>query len=389
MFGKPIRLFRIFGFEVGIDVSWFILFLLVTGSLALGLFPFQFPGLSLSTYVSMGVLGSLGLFFSIVFHELSHSLVARRFGLHMHGITLFLFGGVAEMPEEPRRPGEEFWMAAAGPASSLGLAAILFAVHSLGQSLGWSGIGNGLVGYLALVNLVLAIFNLVPAFPLDGGRVLRSAFWAKTGDFAKATRIAAAAGEGFGVLLFVFGAARILAGNPVGGVWWMLIGLFIRTGARAAATQLTLTRLLKGVKVRAFTERHPIVVPPELPLRSLLDDYLYRYNYRLFPVGEDGNLRGCIGAEQVKTLRPGDWDTLRVRDAMAECPSGAYIDADDLAESALKRMQRDGQPTLLVMDQGRIAGVVNSGDILHFLATRADLEKASSRGRGAGNPLPA
>lgn len=406
MFGKPIHLFRIFGFDVGIDLSWFLLFMLITWSLAMGLFPFQYPGLAGSTYLMMGVTGALGLFLSIVFHELSHSLVARRFGLTMKGITLFLFGGVAEMPEEPRKPGAEFWMAAAGPASSLVLAAAFLALYRLGQGLEWNGAWTGIIGYLSVVNVALAIFNMVPAFPLDGGRVLRAAIWKATGDPARATRVAASIGAGFGMFLFAFGAVRIISGNLVGGVWWMLIGLFIRSGARSTVTQMNFSRLLKGEKVGGFMNRRPVSVDPAMPVKRLVEDYLYKHNYRNFPVTDGGRLVGCIGIDQVKSLGPHRWEIMRVGEAMSPCPDEAVVDADMPVEQALKRMQESGQSTLLVLEDGRFGGILTTSDILHYLTMRMELEAAERRAPesraqeedtrrerperpGTGEPLPA
>lgn len=397
MFGKPIHLFRISGFDIRLDASWFVLFFLITFTLALGLFPYQYPGLSFPAYLSMGVIGALGLFASIVFHEVSHSVVARRFGLRMKGITLFMFGGMAEMPEDPRKPAAEFWMAIAGPISSLVLAAAFYGVFSMGAFLAWPGSWNGILGYLALVNVFLAAFNMVPAFPLDGGRVLRSAVWQFTGDYARATRIASAIGSGFGLFFFILGAARIIAGNVVGGVWMMLIGLFIRAGARSTITLMNYARILKDETVRSFMNRHPVTVAPGLPIRDLVDNYLYRHNYKLFPVRDGERVIGCIGLAQVKAMTPQQWDTLKVADAMAACPGEAMIPAETPVEQALKRMQESGQSTLMVVENGEVAGIVTTADILHYLTMKLELEEAEDRAGpetpvtrpSAGEPLPA
>ena len=190
MFGKRITLFRLLGFEVKIDASWLIIAVLITWSLARAVFPAYFEGLSGATYILMGIVGALGLFSSIVVHEFSHSLVARRFGLSMKGITLFIFGGVAEMEEEPPTAKAEFFMAIAGPAASVVLGGVLLGITVLGTRYGWPNPVIGVLSYLWTINLVLAAFNLLPAFPLDGGRVLRSALWGFTGRLAWATRIA-------------------------------------------------------------------------------------------------------------------------------------------------------------------------------------------------------
>lgn len=379
MFGKPIRLFRIFGFDIGIDLSWFILFMLITWSLALGLFPFQYPDFPFLSYVLMGILGALGLFASIVFHELAHSLVARRFGLTMKGITLFMFGGMSEMPEEPGKPRAEFWMAISGPLSSVALAFAFYGLHRLGMAMDWSEAWNGIIGYLAIVNAFLALFNMVPAFPLDGGRVLRSALWSLTGDFARATRIASGVGSGFGLFLFIFGAVRIIAGNLVGGVWWMLIGLFIRSGARASVAQMTFARILHGETVRNFMNPHPVTVSPNLPLKRLVEEYLYKFNYKFFPVTDEERVVGCIGMPQIKVMTPQEWELRCVGDAMASCPAESLVSADMSVEKALKRMQESGQGTLMIIENGRLLGVITTADILHYLTMKMEIEEAEER----------
>ena len=233
MFGKGINLFRLFGFQVQADFSWLILAFLITWSLATGYFPYQFPQLSPAQYWGMGILGALGLFGSLIFHELSHSLVARRFGIPMKGITLFIFGGVAHMDDEPQNPKSEFFMAIVGPLSSLLLAALLYGATQGGRAVGWPEPVNGIVSYLSFINMLLAMFNMVPAFPLDGGRVFRSALWAWTGDVRWATRLAARCGSGFGIVLMAWGGFSPLTGNFVEGLWY-IIGFFLYGAADQA-----------------------------------------------------------------------------------------------------------------------------------------------------------
>jgi Zn-dependent protease len=203
MFGKGITLFKLFGFKVKIDFSWLILGLLITWTLAEGLFPYQIKGLHPITYWIMGVAGALGLLFSIVFHELWHSLIARKFGLSMRGITLFIFGGVAEMTEEPPSPKAEFFMAVAGPISSVVLSLGLFAIFFIGAGAGWPKSITVVINYLAFLNLILAGFNLMPAFPLDGGRVLRSVLWGWKDNIRWATQVSSKIGGAFGIALIV------------------------------------------------------------------------------------------------------------------------------------------------------------------------------------------
>ena len=235
MFRHRLKLFKLLGFTVHIDSSWIFIALLVTWSLATGYFPERYPGLAATTYWAMGVAGAIGLFASIIFHEFWHSLVARSKGLPMKGITLFLFGGVAETGGEPKSPGVEFWMALAGPVASLVLSGAAYLFYLGSRSLDWGAPAIGVLGYLAFINAALAVFNLLPAFPLDGGRILRAALWHWKKDLARATRIVANLGAGFGIALMVLGGLSLLYGSPIGGLWYFILGLFLRGMARASA----------------------------------------------------------------------------------------------------------------------------------------------------------
>ena len=221
MLGNSVPLFRLLGFEVKLDFSWIFLAALVSWSLATGYFPQNLEGLSAGTYWWMAIAGAIGLFASIILHELSHSLVARQYGLPITGITLFIFGGVAEMEREPPTPRAEFMMAIAGPIASYLLAGIFYLL---------SGIGSGsplasVAAYLALINFVLGTFNLIPAFPLDGGRALRAILWSTSGDLTGSTRRTATLGQMFGAVMIGLGLVSLFYGNTIGGIWWALIVL--------------------------------------------------------------------------------------------------------------------------------------------------------------------
>jgi len=254
MGGRGIKLFNLSGFEVRLHSSWFILGVLVVFSLAGGFFPIRFPGYSQADYWLMALGGAVGLLFSIVVHEYAHSVVARRYGIPMRGITLFIFGGVAEMGDEPPTAKSEFLMAIAGPITSFLVAAASFVIAAVISSVGAPGFG-AVFSYLAWINATLGLFNLVPAFPLDGGRVLRAAIWARNGDIVRATRIASNIGSGFGFLLMLLGAWSVFRGSVVGGIWWILIGLFVRNASdmsyrqvlyRRAAQERDIQELLDG-----------------------------------------------------------------------------------------------------------------------------------------------
>jgi len=284
MFGKRIDLFKLFGFEVRIDLSWVILAIFIAWSLSAGLFPFRYEGLSSQTYWIMGIVGAIGLFFSIVVHELSHSLVAGHFGMPIHGITLFLFGGVAEMKKEPPSPRAEFMMAIAGPLSSILLAAVFYMIAQITQNAGWSEAVYGVIKYLAWINGILAVFNLVPAFPLDGGRVLRAALWGWKKDLKWATRIAAGFGSGFGLFLILMGILQFFGGNFIGGMWWFFIGMFVRSAAKMSYSQLLVRKALQGETVGRFMKKEPVTVPPSTTVEELVEDFIYRHQFKILTV---------------------------------------------------------------------------------------------------------
>jgi Zn-dependent protease len=281
VFGKRINLFKLLGFEVRIDLSWIIIVVLIIWSLSVGLFPYQYKNLSKQTYWLMGALGALGLFLSIIFHEFAHSLVARRFGMPMKGITLFIFGGVAEMGEEPPSAKAEFMMAIVGPLSSIMIGLILYGISALGTQSRWPDPVNGVLRYLAMINGILAGFNLLPAFPLDGGRVLRSILWGVKRNLRWATRISSQIGSAFSFLLIILAVFQLFRGNFIGAMWWFLIGMFLRGAAKMSYQQLLTRNALEGEPVSRFMRSDPITVPPSITVQQLVEDYIYLYVTKL------------------------------------------------------------------------------------------------------------
>jgi Zn-dependent protease/predicted transcriptional regulator len=372
MFGRRIRLFKLLGFAVHIDMSWLVLALLITWSLARGYFPNQYEKLSSATYWFMGGVGALGMFASIVFHELCHSLVARRFGLPMKGITLFIFGGVAEMDDEPPSPKAEFFMAVAGPASSILLGLFGYAVTAAGKT--WLSVPvAGVLEYLTVINFVLAAFNLVPAFPLDGGRVLRSALWQWKKNFRWATRIASKAGSFFGTVLIFLGILNVLRGNVIGGIWQLMIGLFLGNAARMSYQQVMMRRALEGGTVRQFMNTEPVIAPGSIALKDLVENYMYRYHFKIFPVVEGGSLLGCITTRMVKEVPQEEWGRRTVAEVASQCSPENTIGPDEDAIKALGVMSRTGNSRLMVVENGRLAGIITLKDIMGLLSVKLDL----------------
>ncbi len=374
MFGKTIRLFKLFGFDVKIDISWLILAILITWSLANGLFPYYFEGLSTATYIGMGIAGAIGLFLSIVFHEFSHSIAARQSGIPMSGITLFIFGGVAEMNDEPRNPRSEFWMAIAGPAASLIIGGVFYLFYWLGQNLAWGDPVQGVLVYLALINVVLAGFNLIPAYPLDGGRVLRSIIWGMKNDILQATRTSSKIGSGFGIALMVLGGITFLMGNFIGGIWWVLIGMFVRNASQQSYNRIVLRKELEGASVERFMKSNPVTVPPDETLDNLVNDYIYKYHFKMLPVVEGSGLKGCVRLEQLKHIPKQEWNELTAGRIAEECNEKNTIDANTDAVKALSMMRNSGTSKMIVTKNGEMAGIITLHDLMEFISNKMELE---------------
>ena len=374
MFGKGITLVKLFGFEVKIDLSWLILGLLITWTLASGLFPNSYKGLPAATYWMMGIASAVGLLVSIVFHELWHSLVARRFGLPMKGITLFIFGGVAEMTEEPPHPRAEFFMAVAGPLSSIFFGLVLLGLGYLGGSGGWPRPVIGVINYLGFLNLVLAGFNLLPAFPLDGGRVLRAVLWGWKDNIRWATRIASRIGSAFGLVLIVVGVVEFVVGNVIGGVWMFLIGMFMRGASQSAYKQLLIRRALEGESVRKFMKEDPVTVSPKISLQELVEDYIFKHHFKMYPIVEEGRLLGCVTLNQVKEVPKEEWASRRVGNLALQCTKENTISPDEDAMKALALMSRMNASRLMVVEGGKLVGMIALKDMMKLLSLKLDLE---------------
>jgi Zn-dependent protease/predicted transcriptional regulator len=374
MFGKRVKIFKLLGFEVRLDLSWFFIAIFITWSLAAGLFPYFYKNLSTITYWFMGIVGTLGLFVSIVIHEFAHSLVARHYGMPMKGITLFIFGGVAEMGDEPSSAKVEFLMAIAGPITS-----ILLALFFTGLAF-WSKRAEaplavfGVLQYLGGINGILAAFNLVPAFPLDGGRILRSILWGIKKNLRWATRISSRIGYFFAIVLIVLGFLQIVQGNFIGGVWWVLIGFFLQNAAKMSYQQLLAREILQGEPVQRFMKTNPTVVSPSLSIKELVENYIYTYHYKMFPVVSEGRLQGCISTQQIKSIPQNDWANHTVAEFSNSCDTDNSIPPDTDALKALEIMSRTSNSRLLVTQGDRLLGILALKDLLQFFSLKVELE---------------
>jgi len=373
---KGFRVATLFGIPVRIDPTWFIVLLLLSWTLSTSYFPEHHQGWSRGIYWILGTSGAILLFLSVLLHELGHALVARGADMRVHGITLFLFGGVSEVTEEPPSAAVEVKVTAGGWLVSAALAVICYIVHRLMPSATQvSAVVKALFGWLAAVNAMLFVFNGIPGFPLDGGRLLRAFLWYFLKSLRRATYIASNVGAGFGILFIVLGVFQFITGRFVGGLWLAMIGLFLRNAARASYSQMLLRQALEGVPVSQLMSTELVTVPPSITLRELVRDHFMRHRFHSFPVVEGERLRGMISLHDVKEVDEGEWDVRTVQDVLdrqgpAEVGTvSPFADAMD----AFAEMARTGRGRLAVVDGDRLVGIVSRRDILHFLAIKTDL----------------
>jgi Zn-dependent protease/CBS domain-containing protein len=372
VFGTSWRVARIAGIEVRIDSSWAVIALLITYSMYLRLLVL-YPELSGGGAVALAILSAVLFFASVLVHELAHALVAQARGIRVQDITLFLFGGATRARVESRGPGDEFLIALVGPLTSGLLAGLFGIVATLGRDL-LSRPLAGTLGYLAWTNLLLAGFNLVPGFPLDGGRLLRAAIWKTTGSLARATRTASAAGQGVGWLLVAAGVAWLLAGDLAGGIWFAFIGWFLVQAARSSYQDLQLQQLLRGVEAEDVMAADLRRIPPDLSLQDAVDDYFMRYDHSAFPVEEQGRTIGLLTLRGVRRVPREQWPTRRVREAMVPLGDQVVVAPDARMDSVLGKLQDGEAGRVLVVQDGEVVGIITPSDLTRWLRRWRTLE---------------
>jgi Zn-dependent protease/predicted transcriptional regulator len=370
---RGISLFKVAGIQINIDYSWFIIFGLVLFALSAGYLPRAFPGQPAQTYWVAGLFATLLFFASVTLHELAHSLVAIRQGIDIPEITLFIFGGVSRLSQEPTDPKTEFRIAVVGPLTSFALAAVFGAFRLALQGFEPSLIVV-VIGYLAWINLALGVFNLIPGFPLDGGRLLRAFLWWKTGSLTRATKVAADFGKGFAVAIMILGGLQIFAGALVNGLWFIFIGMFLRGMSVQGYEELVIRKSLEGVHVEEVMVREVVSVPPDLTITQLIHDYFLHYAFRGFPVVENGRVLGVVSVAAVRQLPREVYDNRQVTDIMTPLAEDLIIDAQASLADALVKMSRKEQDRLLVLKGDRLAGLVTKTGLLRFVQIKQVLE---------------
>jgi Zn-dependent protease/CBS domain-containing protein len=358
---------RIAGIRFGINWSWLIVFALITWTLTTGIFPETNPGLSDGTYVAMGLIAAALFFASLLAHEFGHALQARRDGMEIEGITLWLFGGVAKFAGLFPSAGAEFRIAVAGPLVSLGLGVAFLGIPML---LGLPSTVDGVLFWLGSINLVLLVFNLLPALPLDGGRVLRSALWYARGDFGWATHLAAAIGRGFGYFFVALGVALVVFGSAVSGIWMAFIGWFLLQAAGAEDRYIATREALGGLRVRDVMARNPVTTPPDLTLGQFLDSIVWERRYTTYPVTRNGEVVGLLPFRCVAEVPRSEWDSRTVRDCMIPVADIPVVAEDDELVDAAGELAESSENRGLVLDGGRLVGLLSVTDVARALEMR-------------------
>ncbi|HWR73030.1 MAG TPA: site-2 protease family protein, partial [Nitrospirota bacterium] len=351
----------IMGIPIRVHFSWFIIFGLITWSLSTFYFPQAAPDLPAASYWVKGVLAAFLLFASVGFHELAHSFVAKKYKISIESITLFIFGGVAQMKGEPPHPKAEFRIAIAGPLSSFFLSALF-----LFLSMTAAGGIRALFSYLAQINLIIGVFNLIPGFPMDGGRVLRSAIWKQKKDFFYATRMASNIGQKIALFFILFGIFSLFTRMP-GGLWLMLIGWFLYTAAQSSYQQSTLQESLSGIKVRDIMVKDIVTLGSSMTVDEAVNGYFLRYGYGGFPVMRDGDFLGIITLKEVKEVPREDWTRVTVGSVFVTHARKWEVSPEDDVMRALELMIREDKGRLVIVENGRLRGLITRNGIARYV----------------------
>lgn len=379
MWGNAIKIARIQGFDIKIDASWVLIATLIVWSLSSGYFPVQLPGARPFTLVTMAVVAMLGLFGSLILHELSHAIVARRFDLLVSNITLFLFGGVAELKSEPNCSRSELWIAIAGPVASLSIALAIWITAQAAFIAGLPNTVYEVLSYLALINFVLALFNILPAFPMDGGRVLRAWLWGRSGDLLAATRRATAVSTVFAYGLIVLGLCFFFAGAVAEGLWPALIGLFLLSAARASLAELETKVAFRGRQVADLMTRNPWTVRPDQSVSDIVDRMFLEHGISFAPVVENGVLLGYVDLATVRKIDRENWNTTKVEDVLERTDAKNTVPITMESLDLILRMQKTDRHKFLVVEERKLVGVITLSDMLALLRVFSSLPRPRAR----------
>jgi Zn-dependent protease len=373
--GIPIG--KAFGISLRLHYSWFLIFALVTWALAAVYFPSTHPTWSLALKIGAGLITSIFFFGSVLFHELMHSIVAIREGIQIQAITLFFLGGVSQMTGEPKTAGDEFRMAAAGPFSSLVLGGLFLGIFYLlrGYTSELAQFVAAISFYLGLINILLGVFNLIPGFPLDGGRVLRSIIWWRSRNLQSATRIASNIGRAIGFLFIIGGIFLAFTGNFFNGIWLVLIGWFLETAASSSYKQLMLQEMLKGHTASEVMSRDCTVVPPDITIEHLVNEHILSSGRRCFPVVSGDHTDGLVTLSSIKSVPSDARGRTLVRDAMTPLSQVKSVSPNEDLSNVLKILSENDINQVPVVWENKIVGIVARDNLINFINTRQELQR--------------
>ena len=383
---KRVTLFRFFGFKVKADASWFFLAILICWTMAVKVYPHILPDQSANIYQLMGILTVIGILVSIIMHEVAHAVIAEYYHMPISSITLFIFGGVAEMEGEPSHPEGEFFMAVAGPIMSVLMGLFFWAGANLYMEWMGSGAIPCVLKYMGNLNMLMAAFNMVPAFPLDGGRALRAVIWRYKNNLVTATRIASDSGAFFAYGLLGYACyCIVIQDDLISGIWWGILGFFVHASGAHAVRQMESRSLLGTEPVSRFMHNQVMTVSPDLVVTDLVDNYINKHYQRIFPVVDNGTLVGVVSLQSVLALDRHKWNWLHVASVMEPLTRSVVVAPDSSAADALEIMQRKGRELLLVAVDEKFLGVITFRDLASYLTItiKIDHNKPVEKGRTA------
>jgi Zn-dependent protease/predicted transcriptional regulator len=372
---RGIDLFKVAGIQIAIDYSWTVIFVLVLWSLSAGYFPLQYPGYAWPRYWGVGLVATVLFFASVLIHELAHSLVANRLGQNVRRITLFIFGGMAHLSREPSDATVELQIAAAGPIMSLILGGVFWLTEMLLHGVATAPLWTAMLRYLAYINVALAVFNLLPGFPLDGGRILRGFLWRRSGDLRAATARAADWGTGIAFGLMGLGVLEIFGGALIGGLWLIFIGMFLRGAARTSYHGVVVEQALRGARVRDLMIADPIMIPGDMTVEQAIEEQFLRHGFGGFPVGHDREIEGLVSLAQLTQCRRDERAVRTVREIMRPAADILKISANAPVSDALRKMVSSDSGRLLVTEGNRVVGLITRSLITRLIQVKTELEE--------------
>ncbi len=377
MLRRGIPIGKAFGISLRLHYSWFFIFALITWALSANYFPTTQPTWSLTMKIGAGLLTSVLFFGSVLLHELMHSIVALREGIQIESITLFILGGVSQMRGEPKTAGDEFRMAGAGPLSSLVLGGIFFGIYFAlrGTTTGMAQFGAAIAYYLGYINILLGLFNLIPGFPMDGGRVLRSLLWWRGRNLQRATRTASTIGRVFGFLFIFAGIWLIFSVDFLTGILLAFIGWFLESAAAGSYRQTLLQEMLKGHVASDVMSQDCLMVPPDITIERLVNENILTSGRRCFPVISDGHVEGLITMHNIRAVPRELWATKLVREAMTPLEGVKSVGPNEDLNTVMQLMAQHDINQLPVVYEGKVVGMIGRDNIINFVNTRAELQR--------------